>query len=151
MFEHHLINGCARPRFFFLKKNAAKTACDLSVHSSQGHSLAVCWALSEWFSNVLEATIDFVNIPAKAAWTPYQNMNDYLHTLPRIPGAHMALSLDSVCSWATEEVNETWRCMFFCNSSYASWNFLQLQDTKGNTLKPSYLAGGYLVISGQGG
>ena len=41
-----------------------------------------------------------------------------------------------------DEVNETWRRMFFRDPSYAGRNFLQLRDTKGNTLKPSYLAGG---------
>ena len=136
------IPGITRVVIFTSHLAAAKTACDPSVHSSQGHSLAVCRALSKWFSDVPDATIDFVDVPAKAAWTPHRNVNDYLRTLPRIPGARPALSLDSVRSWATEEVNETWRRMFFRDPSYAGRNFLQLRDTKGNTLKPSYLAGG---------
>ncbi len=61
---------------------------------------------------------------------------------PRVPGVRPALTYDSVRSWATDEVNETWRHAFFRDPSYAGRQFLNMRDTKGNTLKPSSLSGG---------
>lgn len=52
------------------------------------------------------------------------------------------MSLDSVRSWATEEVIDTWKALFFGDPTYHGQHFLQLLDTKGNLLKPSYLGGG---------
>ena len=48
---------------FTSHKLAAKTACDLSIHSSQSHSLTVCRALSKWFAKFPGNTIDFVDAP----------------------------------------------------------------------------------------
>ncbi len=121
---------------------AARTACDPSVHSSQSHSLVVCRCLSKWFAESTGNSIDFVDVPARDRWAPHVGVNEYLRTLPRIPGTRPVMSLDSVRSWATEEVNATWRHLFFRDPTYRGQQFLQLLDTKGNLIKPSYLAGG---------
>ncbi|TFK16508.1 hypothetical protein FA15DRAFT_711740 [Coprinopsis marcescibilis] len=44
---------------------ATKRAVDPSVHSGQGHSLAVCVELSKWFSGDPERSIEFVQVPSK--------------------------------------------------------------------------------------
>ena len=137
-----LVEGVDRIVIFTLHMSAAKTACDPSVHSSQSHSLVVCRALSKWFTANAAATIDFVDVPSKDQWAPHLNVNNYLRTLPRVPGIRPVMSLDSVRSWATEEVIETWKALFFRDPTYRGQHFLQLLDTKGNLLKPSYLGGG---------
>ncbi len=72
----------------------------------------------------------------------HKGVHDYLRTLPRVPGVRPALTYDSVRAWATDEVNETWRRTFFRDPSYAGRQFLNMRDTKGNTLKPLYFSGG---------
>ncbi len=56
------LEGITRIVIFTSHLSSAKLACDPSVHSSQGVSLAVCRALLEWFAEVPEATIDFVDV-----------------------------------------------------------------------------------------
>ncbi len=136
------LEGVTRIVIFTSHLSSAKIACDPSVHSSQGVSLAVCRALLKWFAEVPKATIDFVDVPTIFGWAPHKGVHDYLRTLPRVPGVCPALTYDSVRSWATDEVNETWRRTFFRDPSYAGRQFLNMRDTKGNTLKPSYFSGG---------
>ncbi len=56
------LEGVTRIVIFTSHLSSAKLACDPSVHSSQGVSLAVCRALLKWFAEVPEATIDFVDV-----------------------------------------------------------------------------------------
>ncbi len=80
------LEGVTRIVIFTSHLSSAKLACDPSVHSSQGVSLAVCRALLKWFAEVPEATIDFVDVPTISGWAPHKGVHDYLRTLPRVPG-----------------------------------------------------------------
>ncbi|RXW14774.1 hypothetical protein EST38_g11077 [Candolleomyces aberdarensis] len=44
------------------------TVGNLSVHSGQAHSLAVCKALSEWFSGGRDRLLEFIGTPSKLKW-----------------------------------------------------------------------------------
>lgn len=48
---------------------AACRALDLSIHSGQGHSLAVYRALSEWLLADAEHTLTFVDVPSALSGT----------------------------------------------------------------------------------
>ncbi len=102
-------------------------------------------------SEVPEATIDFVDVPTIAGWAPHKGVHDYLRTLPRVPGVRPALTYDSVRSWATDEVNETWRRTFFRDPSYAGKQFLNMRGHQRQHSKAVVLLWGYVVVCHQTG
>ncbi len=93
------LEGVTRIVIFTSHLSSAKLACDPSVHSSQGVSLAVCRALLKWFAEVPEATIDFVDVPAIAGWAPHKGCARLLaHSPPcawRTPGTALTTILSA--------------------------------------------------------
>ncbi|KJA25421.1 hypothetical protein HYPSUDRAFT_199938 [Hypholoma sublateritium FD-334 SS-4] len=62
------VPGCTRIVIFTDHIASAKKALDPSVHSGQGHSLAVCRALLVWFAADPLNTLEFYDCPSKAEW-----------------------------------------------------------------------------------
>ncbi len=87
------LEGVTRIVIFTSHLSSAKLACDPSVHSSQGVSLAVCRALLKWFAEVPEATIDFVDVPTNCWLGTSQGCARLpVHSPPcawRTPGPHL--------------------------------------------------------------
>ena len=66
-----------------------------SVHSGQGHSLAVCRALEQWFANG-GRSVTFVMVHSRFEWGPHHEAHEFVRGLPPVGGRRMATSLDSL-------------------------------------------------------
>ncbi|KJA13170.1 hypothetical protein HYPSUDRAFT_1080581, partial [Hypholoma sublateritium FD-334 SS-4] len=136
------VPGCTRIVIFTDHIASAKKALDPSVHSGQGHSLAVCRALLVWFAADPLNTLEFYDCPSKAEWDVHHEVHQFLLGLPPVPGLRPRMTLDSLHKYATDRCNAEWRQLFFRNPTFASRQFLQLLDLDNNLIKPSYLKGG---------
>ncbi|TFK16361.1 hypothetical protein FA15DRAFT_607482, partial [Coprinopsis marcescibilis] len=120
---------------------AAKRAMDPSVHSGQGHSLAMCAELSKWFSGDPEHSIEFVQVPSKLGWDIYLAAHDYVRDTPAVLGRHLETSLDSVRQAVAKSCGDSW-ISEFQHTSYRGKHFLQMRDMRDWPLKPCVLKGG---------
>ncbi|TFK18691.1 hypothetical protein FA15DRAFT_660501 [Coprinopsis marcescibilis] len=120
---------------------AAKRAVDPSVHSGQGHSLAVCAKLSKWFSGGPEHSIEFVQVPSKIGWHIHLAAHDYVRDTPAVSGHRLETSLDSVRQAVAKSSVDSW-ISEFQHTSYRGKHFLQMRDMQDWPLKPSVLKGG---------
>ncbi|TFK16366.1 hypothetical protein FA15DRAFT_711921 [Coprinopsis marcescibilis] len=120
---------------------AAKRAVDPSVHSGQGHSLAVCAQLSKWFSGGPERSIEFVQVPSKLGWHIHLAAHDYVRDTPAVSGRRLETSLDSVRQAVAKSCIDSW-ISEFQHASYRGKHFLQMGDMRDRPLKPSTLKGG---------
>ncbi|TFK16432.1 hypothetical protein FA15DRAFT_711823 [Coprinopsis marcescibilis] len=120
---------------------AAKRAVDPSVHSGQGHSLAVCAELSKWFSGDPERSIEFVQVLSKLGWHIHLAAHDYVHDTPAVSGRRLETFLDSVCQAVAKSCVDSW-ISEFQHTSYWGKHFLQMGDMRDQPLKPSVLKGG---------
>ncbi|TFK17442.1 hypothetical protein FA15DRAFT_710786 [Coprinopsis marcescibilis] len=120
---------------------AAKRAVDPSVHSGQGHSLAVCAELSKWFSGGSERSIEFVQVPSKIGWHIHLAAHDYVRDTPAVSGRRLETSLDSVRQAVVKSCVDSW-ISEFQHTSYRGKHFLQMGDMRDRPLKPSVLKGG---------
>ncbi|KJA14979.1 hypothetical protein HYPSUDRAFT_208252, partial [Hypholoma sublateritium FD-334 SS-4] len=116
-------------------------ALDPSVHSGQGHSLAVCRALLVWFAADPLNTLEFYDCPSKAEWDVHHEVHQFLLGLPPVPGLRPRMTLDSLRKYATDHCNAEWHQLFFRDPTFAGRQFLQLLDLDDNLIKPSYLKG----------
>ncbi|KAJ3537348.1 hypothetical protein NMY22_g5628 [Coprinellus aureogranulatus] len=89
--------GCNRIVLFTDSIAMARRAVDLSVHSGQTHSLAVCKALATWFSGHPERSVLFVETPSKLNWGIHYCAHQHATGMaPVRSGGHLATSFDSV-------------------------------------------------------
>jgi hypothetical protein len=121
---------------------SARRAVNPSVHSGQVHSLAVCKALTTWLSETEDRTIEFVQTPSKLKWGLQYTAHECARNLPPIPvGRRPTTSLDYMRKSITQSALDSWTTMFQ-DEKYRGSRFLQIKDTKGNALAPSYANGG---------
>ena len=114
---------------------------DPSLHSGQGHSLAVCRILAAWFAEDPSCTITFIQVPSKLEWAIHKEAHNYAKALILPAGLWPATSLDSVQKAVTKCSQDSWTRMFE-DPSYKGHNFLHLEHLNGDTLKPTYINGG---------
>jgi len=119
---------------------SARRAVNPSVHSGQGHSLAVCRALEQWFANG-GRSVTFVMVHSRFEWGPHHEAHEFIRGLPPVGGRHMATSLDSLRKKATTTCLDSWSTMFQ-NEKYRGHNFLLLQNLDGGIVQPTYAKGG---------
>jgi len=79
---------------------SARQAVNPSVHSGQGHSLAVCCALEQWFANGGHS-VTFVMVHSCFEWGPHHEAHKFVRGLPPVGGRPIAKSLDSLHKKAT--------------------------------------------------
>jgi len=119
---------------------SARGAMNPSVHSGQGHSLAVCRALKQWFTNGSHS-VTFVMVHSWFEWGPHHEAHEFVCGLPPVSSRRMATSLDSIRKKATATCLDSWSTMFQ-NEKYQSHNFLLLQNLDGGIVQPTYAKGG---------
>lgn len=119
----------------------ASRAMDTSIHSGQGHSLAVCKVLLDWFSADASRTITFVDVPSKLEWDIHHIAHKWVHETPPVLGIG-SNSLDSCCEGIADLKTKEWREFFFHSLTYAGTHFLTLQNLDGHSIKLSYAKGG---------
>jgi len=79
---------------------SARRAVNPSVHSGQGHSLAVCCALEQWFANGGRSAT-FVMVHSPFEWGLHHEAHEFVCGLPPVSSRRMATSLDSLRKKAT--------------------------------------------------
>ena len=77
---------------------SARRSVDLSVHSRQAHSLAVCSALRSFFCSGSSYRIEFWNYPSNAEWSLHQMVHNDVTNTRVAAGLHPAISLDALHS-----------------------------------------------------
>jgi len=127
-------DNCEKIYVFIDSIASAHRAVDPSLHSGQGHSLAVCRTLAAWLAEDSSCTITFIQVPSKLEWSINKEVHDYAKDLISLAGRRPAMSLDK-CS------QETWTRMFE-DPYYKGRNFLHLERLDGEALKPTYINGG---------
>jgi len=119
---------------------SARRAVNPSVHLGQGHSLAVCRALEQWFANG-GRSVTFVMVHSRFEWGPHHEAHEFVWGLPPVGGRCMATSLDSLRKKATATCLDSWSTTFQ-NEKYRGHNFLLLQNLDGGIVQPTYAKGG---------
>jgi len=115
---------------------SARRAVNTSVHSGQGHSLAVCCALEQWFANS-GRSITFVMVHSRFEWGPHHEAHEFVCGLPPVGSRRMATSLDSLRKKVTATCLDSWSTMFQ-NEKYQGHNFLLLQNLDGGIVQLTY-------------
>jgi len=115
---------------------SARRAVNPSVHSGQGHSLAVCRALEQWFANGSRS----VMVHSRFEWGPHHEAHEFIRGLPPVGSRRMATSPDSLRKKATATCLDSWSTMFQ-NEKYRGHNFLLLQNLDGGIVQPTYAKG----------
>ncbi|KAF9540358.1 hypothetical protein CPC08DRAFT_804716 [Agrocybe pediades] len=129
-------DNCERIVVFTDSLISAKRAVDPTLHSSQGHSLAVCRALGD-----ADCSITFIQVPSKLKWKIHQEAHDECRAFNAPAVQHPSTSLDSVRRTVTKSVQEDWKTLFR-DPDYWGHNFLMLQRPDETVLEPSYINGG---------
>jgi len=70
-------DNCKKIYIFTDSIASARRAVDPSLHSGQGHSLAVCQTLAAWLAEDPSCTITFVQVPSKLEWSIHKEAHDY--------------------------------------------------------------------------
>ncbi|KAF9548867.1 hypothetical protein CPC08DRAFT_794247 [Agrocybe pediades] len=120
---------------------SAKRVVDPTLHSGQGHSLAVCRALEPWLAEDADCPITFIQVPSKLKWKIHQEAHNECRAFNAPAVQHPSTSLDSVWRAVTKSVQEDWK-MLFRDPAYRGHNFLMLQRPDEAVLEPSYINGG---------
>jgi len=134
-------DNCEKIYIFTDSIASARRAVDPSLHSGQGHSLAVCRTLAAWLAEDSSCTITFIQAPSKLEWSIHKEAHDYAKDLISPAGLRPATSLDSVQKAITKRSQETWTRMFE-DLSYKGHNFLHLERLDRDALIPTYINGG---------
>ncbi|PPQ94342.1 hypothetical protein CVT25_000408, partial [Psilocybe cyanescens] len=101
---------------------SARRAVDPSIHSGQGHSVAVCKALQTWFTRKDGQSITF--------WDLHYKAHKYATELKVALGPRPATSFDSLCMQAALSRGASWNVMFQ-DPEYQGRNFLHLKTVDG--------------------
>ena len=120
---------------------SARWAVDLSVHSGQAHSLAVCFALRSFFSQGHGYMIDFWDCSSKTEWSLYQLVHNDVTNTRVSAGPHPATSINFLYSKSIISCLNIWRTLFNC-PTIQGWHFLPLRDRNWWFLQPSYFKSG---------
>ena len=100
---------CQQITIFMDHIAAAKRAVDPSVHLGQGHSLAVCAALSMWFEGNPLRTIEFIHAPSQLGWHIHGLTHGFVRAMPVVfSGVSPETSLDSIHSKAAKSCADAW-------------------------------------------
>ncbi|KAF4614683.1 hypothetical protein D9613_002817 [Agrocybe pediades] len=133
-------DNCERIVVFTDSLTSAKRAVDPTLHSGQGHSLAVCRALEPWLAEDADCSITFIQVPSKLKWKIHQEAHDECRAFNAPAVQHPSTSLDSVRRAVTKSVQEDWKILFR-DPVYRGHNFLMLQRPDETVLEPSYING----------
>jgi hypothetical protein len=137
-----MLENCDQIVIFTDSMALARRAVDPSVHLGQAHSLAVCKALAIWLSEMGDRVIEFVQTPSKLQWGLQYAAHTCVRDLPPVPtGRRPATSLDYMRKSITQSALDSWTTAFQ-DEKYCGSQFLQLKDTMGNALTPTYANGG---------
>jgi len=134
-------DNCERIYIFTDSIASAKRAVDPSMHSGQGHSLAVCHTLTAWLGKDPDCRVFFIQVPSKLGWNIHKEAHDYATSLIQPVGPRPDTSLDSVQKAVTKQSQESWTRLFQ-DADYRGHNFLSLKKTDGSSLQPTYINGG---------
>jgi len=121
---------------------SAKRALDPSPHSGQGHSLAVCKCLGQWFAESPDHKLAFIQSPSSLKWGIHGQAHDFVCDIPPVPcGRRPVTSLDTVRKAVTDSALAEWQRQFLLPGAAGS-QFMHLETTKGGPLLPTYANGG---------
>ncbi|KJA16514.1 hypothetical protein HYPSUDRAFT_207003 [Hypholoma sublateritium FD-334 SS-4] len=120
------VPGCNHIVIFMDHITSAKKALDPSVHSGQGHSLAVCHLLLVWFNANLLSTLEFYDCPSKAEWDVHHEVHQFLKGLPLVPGLWPRMTLDLLCKYGMDRCNAEWHQLFFRDPTFTGRQFLHM-------------------------
>jgi hypothetical protein len=120
----------------------AKRAVDLSIHSGQADSLAVCKMLTAWLSDHPKHKVLFVDTPSKLKWDiQHQAHLETCGLPPVLHGVTPITSLDSVWKHITDSALDAWTTQSK-DLDYLGYQFLVFCNPKGKPLHPTYTNGG---------
>ncbi|PPQ94668.1 hypothetical protein CVT25_009427 [Psilocybe cyanescens] len=105
---------------------SARRAVDPSIHSGQGHSLAICKALQTWFIHKDSQSITFVYVPLRLQWDLHYKTHEYTTKLKVALGPRPATSFDSLRMQAALSHGASWNVLFQ-DPEYQGRNFLQIK------------------------
>ncbi|PPQ94128.1 hypothetical protein CVT25_007913 [Psilocybe cyanescens] len=91
---------------------SACRAVDPSIHSRQGHSVAVCEALQTWFTRKDGQSITFVYVPSRLQWDLHYKAHKYATELKVALGPRSATSFDSLRMQAALSHSASWNVLF---------------------------------------
>ncbi|PPQ95813.1 hypothetical protein CVT25_000711 [Psilocybe cyanescens] len=91
---------------------SAHRAVDPSIHSGQGHSVAVCEALQTWFTRKDGQSITFVYVPLRLLWDLHYKAHEYATELKVALGPRPATSFDSLRMQAALSRGASWNVLF---------------------------------------
>jgi hypothetical protein len=131
-------DDCERIVIFTDSMASAKRALDPTLHSGQGHSLAICRALQPWLEEDATCHVDFIQVPSKLKWKIHKEAHDISRAQNEPAGLRPATSLDSVRKAVTKTVQEDWKILFQ-DPNYRGHRFLPLKNLAGDLLQPTYL------------
>ncbi|PPQ94597.1 hypothetical protein CVT25_010605 [Psilocybe cyanescens] len=114
---------------------SARRAVDPSIHSGQGHSVAVCEALQTWFTRKDGQSITFVYVPSRLQWDLHYKAHEYATKLKVALGPRPATSFDSLHMQAALSRGTSWNVLFQ-DPEYQGRNFLQLKTVDGAVAQP---------------
>ncbi|PPQ94964.1 hypothetical protein CVT25_004208 [Psilocybe cyanescens] len=122
--------------FIFMDSMAsAHRAVDPSIHSRQGHSVAVCEALQTWFTRKDGQSITFVYIPLRLQWDLHYKAHGYATKLKVALGPRPATSFDSLHMQAALSCGASWNILFQ-DPKYRGRNFLHLKTVDRAVAQP---------------
>jgi len=128
---------------------SARRSVDLSVHSGQAHSLAVCSALRSFFCSGSSHRIEFWDCLSNAEWSLYQMVHNDVTNTRVAARLHPATSLDALRSKSVLSCLDAWRTAFN-RPTVQGHHFLTLRGKNRKPLQPSYSkSGSWLTYFGQ--
>ncbi|PPQ93990.1 hypothetical protein CVT25_007127 [Psilocybe cyanescens] len=135
-----IVNATSRDNcmdiFIFTDSMAStRRAVDPSIHSGQGHSVAVCEALQTWFTRKDGQSITFVYVPSRLQWDLHYKAHEYATELKVALGPHPATSFDSLRMQAALSHSASWNVLFQ-DPEYRGWSFLQLKTVNRAVAQP---------------
>jgi len=120
---------------------STRRSVDLSVHSGQAHSLAVCSALRSFFCSGSNHRIEFWDCPSNAKWSFHQMVHNDITNTRVAAGLHPATSLNALHSKSVLSCLDAWRTTFN-HPTVQGYHFLTLRGKNHKPLQPSYSKGG---------
>ena len=122
---------------------------DPKVGPGQGHSLAVCCCLAEWFGQDPTHCLKFMAVCSTSKWALHNEVHELaLDCNLRQPfGEGPKASLNWLRKHAADSCINEWRRLFSTLTEYRGKDFLTLLGEKEKPIQPSYLHGGAWLSS----